>query len=110
MLQQAQAAAAAQTDPTRPTRQALLQKTDLITPDAAEDDMPPPSYGDIHGEIRNKKTTWAPVPVSPTTAVSTSAAISSTVVYPRSLLLLYINMSRVSKIVARLLSHTFLLP
>jgi UDP:flavonoid glycosyltransferase YjiC (YdhE family) len=54
ILQQAQAAAAAQTDPGRPTRQeALLQKTDLI--DAAEDDMPPPTYGDIYGEIRDEK-------------------------------------------------------
>ncbi|KAF2096051.1 UDP-Glycosyltransferase/glycogen phosphorylase [Rhizodiscina lignyota] len=56
MLQQAQAAAAAQSDPARPTRQeALLQETDLITPDAAEDDMPPPAYGDVYGEIRNEK-------------------------------------------------------
>ncbi|KIW92476.1 uncharacterized protein Z519_06323 [Cladophialophora bantiana CBS 173.52] len=56
MLQQAQAAAAAQTDPTRPTRrEGLLQMTDLITPDSAEDDMPPPAYGQINGEIRNEK-------------------------------------------------------
>jgi hypothetical protein len=56
MLQQAQAAAAAQTDPARPTTQeALLQESDLITPDAAEDDMPPPVYGVIYGEIRNEK-------------------------------------------------------
>ena len=54
ILQQAQAAAAAQTDPARPTRQeALLQETDLI--DAAEDDMPPPVYSDIYGEIRDEK-------------------------------------------------------
>ena len=56
MLQQAQAAAAAQIDPARPTGQeALLQETDLLTPDAAEDDLPPPTYGDIYGEIRDKK-------------------------------------------------------
>lgn len=56
MLQQPQATAAAQTDPARPTRQeALLHETDLITPDAAEDDMPPPVYGDIYGEIRNEE-------------------------------------------------------
>jgi len=56
ILQQAQAAAAAQIDPARPMRQeALLQTTDLITPDAAEDIIPPPAYGDIHGEIRNEK-------------------------------------------------------
>jgi UDP:flavonoid glycosyltransferase YjiC (YdhE family) len=57
MLQQAQAAAAAaQIDPARPTRQeALLQNTDLITPGAAEDDMPPPAYGDMYGEIRNEQ-------------------------------------------------------
>ncbi|KAF1935817.1 UDP-Glycosyltransferase/glycogen phosphorylase [Clathrospora elynae] len=56
MLQQAQAAAAAQTEPARPTRQeALLQKTELITPDTDKDDMPPPAYGDIYGEIRNEK-------------------------------------------------------
>lgn len=56
MLQQAQAAAAAQTDPDGPTRrEGLLQMTDLVTPDSAEDDMPPPAYGQIHGEIRNEK-------------------------------------------------------
>jgi UDP:flavonoid glycosyltransferase YjiC (YdhE family) len=58
MLQQAQAAAAtaAQTDPAEPTgREALLQMTDLVTPDSAEDDMPPPAYGQIHGEIRSEK-------------------------------------------------------
>ncbi|OCK75557.1 glycosyltransferase family 1 protein [Lepidopterella palustris CBS 459.81] len=58
ILQQAQAAAAAaaQTDPARPTRQeALLQKTDLLTSDEAEDDIPPPTYGEIYGEIRDEK-------------------------------------------------------
>jgi UDP:flavonoid glycosyltransferase YjiC (YdhE family) len=56
MLQQAQAAAAAQIDPTRPTRQeALLQHTDLIPLGAAEDDMPPPAYGDKYGEICNEQ-------------------------------------------------------
>ncbi|KAH8593081.1 putative glucosyl/glucuronosyl transferase [Bisporella sp. PMI_857] len=58
ILQQVQAAAAAAalTDPARPTRQeALLQKTDLLTPDEAEDDIPPPTYGEIYGEIRDEK-------------------------------------------------------
>jgi UDP:flavonoid glycosyltransferase YjiC (YdhE family) len=56
MIQQAQAAAAAQTDSARPTgHEALLQNTDLINPDATEDDMPPPAYGDIYGEIRSEK-------------------------------------------------------
>jgi hypothetical protein len=56
MLQQAQAAAAAQNDSPTPTRQeAVLQTTDLITPDAAEDDIGPPAYGDVFGEIRNEK-------------------------------------------------------
>src|SRR5262249_53536240 len=58
MLQQAQAAAAAQTDSAgarHTTQETLLQKTDLITPDPAEDYIPPPAYGDIYGEIRNEK-------------------------------------------------------
>jgi UDP:flavonoid glycosyltransferase YjiC (YdhE family) len=56
ILQQAQAAAAAQNDLPRPTRQeAALQTTDLITPDAAEDDIAPPAYGETFGEIRNEK-------------------------------------------------------
>jgi UDP:flavonoid glycosyltransferase YjiC (YdhE family) len=54
--QQAQAAAAAQTDSTRPaTREALLETTDLTTNDAAEGDLPPPAYGEIYGEIHNEK-------------------------------------------------------
>ncbi|PQE27751.1 glycosyltransferase family 1 protein [Rutstroemia sp. NJR-2017a BVV2] len=54
ILQQAEAAIVAQTHPTRPTiQEALLQETELI--DAAEDDVPPPAYGDIYGEIRDKK-------------------------------------------------------
>ncbi|RDW65951.1 hypothetical protein BP6252_09586 [Coleophoma cylindrospora] len=54
ILQQAEAIIAAQTNPARPTRQeALLQETRLI--DAAEDDIPPPAYGDIYGEIRDEK-------------------------------------------------------
>ncbi|MCJ1377145.1 hypothetical protein MMC17_000237, partial [Xylographa soralifera] len=54
ILQQAEAVVAAQTTPARPTRQeALLQEIDLI--DVAEDDMPPPAYGDIFGEIRDEK-------------------------------------------------------
>ncbi|EOO01223.1 putative glycosyltransferase family 28 domain-containing protein [Phaeoacremonium minimum UCRPA7] len=56
ILEQAQAAAAAQTDPTRATRQEVpLQKIDLITPDVGEDDIPPPTYGEIYGEIREDK-------------------------------------------------------
>jgi UDP:flavonoid glycosyltransferase YjiC (YdhE family) len=56
LLQQAQAAAAAQDDSVRPTRQgALLQTTDLITPDPTEGDISPPPYGDVFGEIRNEK-------------------------------------------------------
>ena len=54
ILQQAEAVVAAQTNPARPTRQeALLQETDLIN--AAEDDVPPPAYGDVYGEIRDEK-------------------------------------------------------
>ncbi|KAH6880621.1 hypothetical protein B0T10DRAFT_518931 [Thelonectria olida] len=54
--QQAEAAAAAQTNPARATRQdALLRETDLTPSDAAEDDVPPPAYGDAYGEIRNEK-------------------------------------------------------
>lgn len=56
VLQQAQAATAAQTDPARPSRQeVLLQKTGPITPDVTEDDIPPPSYGETYGEIRNEQ-------------------------------------------------------
>ncbi|ETI23926.1 hypothetical protein G647_05733 [Cladophialophora carrionii CBS 160.54] len=56
MLQQARAAAAAEANPARPTRrETLLQMTDLVTPGLAEDDVPPPPYGQIHGEIRDEK-------------------------------------------------------
>jgi UDP:flavonoid glycosyltransferase YjiC (YdhE family) len=56
MLQQARAAAAAENDSARAVRQdAILQTTDLITPDPAEDDTSPPAYGDVFGEIRNEK-------------------------------------------------------
>ncbi|KAH8821983.1 putative glucosyl/glucuronosyl transferase [Xylogone sp. PMI_703] len=56
ILQQAQAAAATQTDPARPTRpETFLRNTGLITPDLTEDDIPPPTYGEIYGEIRNEK-------------------------------------------------------
>lgn len=56
MLQQAAAAAAAQTHPIQPTRQeALLHETDLVTSDASDDEIPPPVYGDVYGEIRNEK-------------------------------------------------------
>lgn len=36
-------------------QEALLQETDLISPNAAEDDLPPPAYGDTYGEIGNEK-------------------------------------------------------
>lgn len=56
ILQQSQAAAAAQTDPARlAKREGFLQTTDLITPDATEDDMYPPAYGETFGGIRNEK-------------------------------------------------------
>lgn len=57
MLQQAQAAASAvQTETAGSTRQeAPLQTTDLITSDATDEEVPPPPYGDIYGEIRNEK-------------------------------------------------------
>lgn len=55
ILQQAQAAVAAQTDPAGPDRGETLLETDLIISDATEYDVPPPAYGDIHGEIRNEK-------------------------------------------------------
>jgi UDP:flavonoid glycosyltransferase YjiC (YdhE family) len=52
ILQQAEAVA--QTNSARSTRQeALPQETDLIN--VAEDDMPPPAYNDIYGEIRDEK-------------------------------------------------------
>lgn len=55
ILEQAHAAAAAQTVPTGATRQqALLQNADLSTPEileGSEDDIPPPAYGEIYGEI-----------------------------------------------------------
>ncbi|KFZ24155.1 hypothetical protein V502_01367 [Pseudogymnoascus sp. VKM F-4520 (FW-2644)] len=48
------AAVEAQTNPARSTRQeTLLQETDLIN--AADDNIPPPAYGDIYGEIRDEK-------------------------------------------------------
>ena len=56
ILQPALAAAATQTDPARRTKQeALLPEIDLMTPDAAVDDIAPPIYGDIYGEIREEK-------------------------------------------------------
>lgn len=56
ILQQAQAAAAAQTDPSNPARQeTLFNDRDLLTPDGFQDDAPPPAYGDIYGEIRSEK-------------------------------------------------------
>jgi UDP:flavonoid glycosyltransferase YjiC (YdhE family) len=56
ILQQAQAAAAAQTSSTRPTRhEALLETADLTASDTLEGELPPPAYGEIYGEIRNEK-------------------------------------------------------
>jgi hypothetical protein len=56
ILQQAQAAAAGQTNtPQADRHEAVLQEIDLVTLDAAEDSIPPPPYGDIYGEIRNEK-------------------------------------------------------
>lgn len=56
VLHQAQAAAAAQNPSTIPARQdATVHDIDLITPDAAEDDMPPPAYGESYGEICNEE-------------------------------------------------------
>jgi len=57
MLQQAQAAATAQSDRTKLTRQeALLEEIDLLSPEADEDESSPPPYGDTYGEIRDEKT------------------------------------------------------
>ncbi|KFZ02573.1 hypothetical protein V500_00118 [Pseudogymnoascus sp. VKM F-4518 (FW-2643)] len=54
ILQQVEAVVDAQTNPARSTRQeTLLQGTDLI--DAADDNIPPPAYGDIYGEICDEK-------------------------------------------------------
>jgi UDP:flavonoid glycosyltransferase YjiC (YdhE family) len=59
MLQQAAAAAAAaavQTETAESTSQdAPLQKTDLVAPNTPDEEVPPPPYGDIYGEIRNEK-------------------------------------------------------
>lgn len=56
ILQQAEAVIAAQTIDSRPTSQeATPQLTDLFTTDVAEDDIPPPAYGESYGEIRREK-------------------------------------------------------
>ncbi|KAL3959862.1 hypothetical protein ACCO45_004979 [Purpureocillium lilacinum] len=56
ILQQAEAAVAAQADPAGPTgHETLLQETDLFTLDANQGDLPPPAYGDTYGEIRSEK-------------------------------------------------------
>lgn len=56
ILQQAEAVIAGQSNPARPMRQEpLLHETDPIALDAANDDLPPPAYGDTYGEIRNEK-------------------------------------------------------
>ncbi|KAH9216546.1 putative glucosyl/glucuronosyl transferase [Leptodontidium sp. 2 PMI_412] len=59
MVEQAQAAAASQNYPPRTPRQiqrqeAILEETDLLTPEASNE-LPPPAYGDVYGEIRDKK-------------------------------------------------------
>lgn len=53
IFQQAQSAAGGQ----RRTRQeeAPLEKIDLVNPDTTEDEIPPPAYGDIYGEINNEE-------------------------------------------------------
>ncbi|KAK5680779.1 hypothetical protein LTS10_006535 [Elasticomyces elasticus] len=55
ILQQAQAAATAQTNSSRPGQDDLLEDADLLDHDAAEDELPPPAYGDVYGDIRNEK-------------------------------------------------------
>ncbi|KAH8884185.1 putative glucosyl/glucuronosyl transferase [Thozetella sp. PMI_491] len=56
ILQLAEPVITAPTNLTTPLRQEPhLQETDLITPDAAEDDWPPPAYGDTYGVIRSEK-------------------------------------------------------
>lgn len=57
MIQQAQAAAAAQTKPaTLPSHKCFLENTDLTAPDVTEDGDPlPPAYGDLNGEVRASK-------------------------------------------------------
>ena len=55
-LQQAQAARATQTNATTLTRQdSLLQMTEILTSDAAEDDLAPPAYTQTSGEISIEK-------------------------------------------------------
>jgi UDP:flavonoid glycosyltransferase YjiC (YdhE family) len=56
IIEQAQAADVAQLEASRPTRQEpALHSTDLITPDTTEVEIPPPTYGEIYGEIREGK-------------------------------------------------------
>lgn len=56
MLEQARAAVDAQNETGIPQQYtAYLQQTDLMTPEATEDEMPPPPYGNTYGEIRNEK-------------------------------------------------------
>jgi hypothetical protein len=107
MLQQAQAAAAAQTDTATPTGQeALLQEADLFTTDAPEDDLPPPAYGDVYGEIRNEKDGLGSAFVTDDGRVNIRINQFNRRL-SRSLLLLSSNTSRVSKIVNRPLRPTF---
>jgi UDP:flavonoid glycosyltransferase YjiC (YdhE family) len=54
--QQAQAATATRADPERSmTQNDLWHQTDLTDQELAEDDVPPPAYGEIYGEIRDEK-------------------------------------------------------
>ncbi|KAF4556437.1 Sterol 3-beta-glucosyltransferase-like protein 5 [Elsinoe fawcettii] len=55
MMQQAREAAA-QPDHTEPVIQDTpLDSTDLLIPDTAANEVPPPAYGDIYGEIRSEQ-------------------------------------------------------
>lgn len=62
ILEQAEAAAAAQVDDSTSIaehdaalRDAPLDGTDLVSPPTADEELPPPAYGETYGEIRNEK-------------------------------------------------------
>ncbi|KAF2152231.1 glycosyltransferase family 1 protein [Myriangium duriaei CBS 260.36] len=56
VLHQAGAAATAQTTCSESTtHDALLDQSDLTTSELADEDVPPPAYGDVYGEIHNEK-------------------------------------------------------
>ncbi|KAK5713116.1 hypothetical protein LTR15_011478 [Elasticomyces elasticus] len=48
-------AATTQTNSSIPGQEDLLEDADLLDHDAAEDELPPPAYGDVYGDIRNEK-------------------------------------------------------